>query len=1617
MADELKQNENILIKTDEQNILFLDPNSLVKDGQVKQRLVQHEKLMMYVNLEADIVPRSRVYLGGDANKQKTTITSLYRGNINFLKPNNSDVFDTSWTDLYSASMDSGMYASASSQNFGIRSINIKQTAAMIPQVSITFVDVRGKTLFESPENSPYKAFFHLPYPMFYLTVKGFYGKAIRYQLVLTNFNTRFDSSTGNYEVECDFLGPTAPLLSDIPIQYILYAPYMYPQQNRTLDKSKVSGDITGETSSNSVETTRGFEILKQVYDEYKANGIIPKDFPYMTVLDLAMRSENIDNLLEQEFFNSIIDPKILSDMDLYESDLDNFVGNLIAAGNTYLDLDQPSSANTGFYKIQQAFSSSLNEIRNDIDGIIDEYTRRLNQNNAFGADRTISKDKSIQPPPVIDATVRKNYLITENNIPYISIDILLQQINGIKKSYIQSRIPVEEKLNENINRIIKSKSGLGFEPTIRNIFAVILAGADTFIRLMSDVHEKATKVASERSKLIGDTLEGIYPFPQITKPGTVDKPNVLVYPGDISVRTQLKSYDTKLWPEVEFVEQYYVAAAGYTDALINQEKHLNDFNTIFPQDDSKNTTYREIFTWNYSKTTPYRTKTAVSVFYELFERGYIASIYSGLENFAALKQLAHIEATNIKESIAGVVEVEQKLKSNRNLQTLKNELFRLSPFKRWENTKDEIFTTSYLRPTQENDFDLIEISGDTKIDVSQFASYTEIDKELSNSPGEFVKNLYPIGTTGFYQQLQGKVSGSTLNNTDFSVNGILQIDNTHGLISNKMGIDNWYFGEKENIFKDSNLYLSGQTMNVLNTPYFTNALQGDLTGGTFIRTSYLFLNSLPFVNLYNKFAGTDKYVFASFNQYAATHKLPLLWVLKMGSIWHRYKNTDFLNVFSNNDIEKLFDGGVNNTLNLNLNSNARVVAGLDNNVGLYPKYFDAFYKGMHDGEPFFGLTGTSQSHYETNIQAKLDTNKLRIYEPKTNSPQIDHFTAYASISGSTYFLFPSAGGLHLDTFSSIRRYQNLTTRVYLADTYIDEINFSGFTAPGTNQHFRTATNDEFSLDSDYKKTTDLLATFKPDILDAFEDEFLKFAGTSGTTTMQTIIKSLCTLSTTESDVLSGFRTAQQKVCEDLSTTLMGKYFDLAIGNPKEVAVKAVKDFIEHASIKNLQYFGSSQVTTANDKLLREIIGEDTEGYYKNFFVTYNLAYDEIYFRKFRPIVRYYAGMKIKGLSDSAFIISVQGLANSYENKLNEFVSTAFEDLNRITLTEVKETLPNSVGFNDNQTLKLELWNSMKTFNDRWIGGNIIADKTLMNDFLFLDRGNRDIGQKAYINIYRLQNILNNNNEKMSLYSLIGELLQGAGFNFYSLPAYVNFFGVNEVGSLGKSRYTTSEIASDLFGTFLEVDYQNSSPKFLCQYVGLSSSYLNMNGVSSEYKFRNDGFDMSVMQNNPVAGVSDDIKEGRFDKSNRIVCFEANFGDQAQGVFKSFSLDQANIKNTAESYRIIEDLAKNNSGSNAAQVDIGLFNVYKNRNYTCEVTMMGNVMIQPTMYFQLRNVPMFEGAYLITEVRHDIQDNQIETTITGTRISKIDLPNLDEIMVSTNKIIYQRLLNQAKVYKK
>ena len=81
--NDLSKSENIHVKVDHNNLIFVDPNSVVdSDGTIQPRGLKQENLVMYVNLEADLIPRTTLI---SDSGQGNTLLSIAKGNLNFLK--------------------------------------------------------------------------------------------------------------------------------------------------------------------------------------------------------------------------------------------------------------------------------------------------------------------------------------------------------------------------------------------------------------------------------------------------------------------------------------------------------------------------------------------------------------------------------------------------------------------------------------------------------------------------------------------------------------------------------------------------------------------------------------------------------------------------------------------------------------------------------------------------------------------------------------------------------------------------------------------------------------------------------------------------------------------------------------------------------------------------------------------------------------------------------------------------------------------------------------------------------------------------------------------------------------------------------------------------------------------------------------------------------------------------------------------------------------------------------------------------------------------------------------------------------------------------------------------
>jgi hypothetical protein len=292
----------------------------------------------------------------------------------------------------------------------------------------------------------------------------------------------------------------------------------------------------------------------------------------------------------------------------------------------------------------------------------------------------------------------------------------------------------------------------------------------------------------------------------------------------------------------------------------------------------------------------------------------------------------------------------------------------------------------------------------------------------------------------------------------------------------------------------------------------------------------------------------------------------------------------------------------------------------------------------------------------------------------------------------------------------------------------------------------------------------------------------------------------------------------------------------------------------------------------------------------------------------------------------------------------------------------------------------------------------------------MDRANSDIGDTFVVDIDQVIKRLDvKTNPDLNLMTVVSNILSDNQFMFFAMPAYINFYGIQQALKNGKP--IDIDIPNSLFGTYLEVDYTDSSPKFLCLYMGNPSEYPKPK-ENSFIRFDDDSFDLRIADN-PLR-VSDPNRD--YSKTNRVVGFSVDFGIQNQSIFKDVSLDMSEMKNTSESFKVFADIGSSVAGDKVAQQSVSMYSIYKSRSYSCGVKGMGNVMIQPTMYFVLRHIPLFYGPYWIYEVTHNISENSFTTDFKGTRIPKYSLPNVDNLVINTNAKLLQAYKEKIVVQK-
>ncbi|MCK9541922.1 MAG: hypothetical protein M0R03_07830, partial [Novosphingobium sp.] len=129
---------------------------------------------------------------------------------------------------------------------------------------------------------------------------------------------------------------------------------------------------------------------------------------------------------------------------------------------------------------------------------------------------------------------------------------------------------------------------------------------------------------------------------------------------------------------------------------------------------------------------------------------------------------------------------------------------------------------------------------------------------------------------------------------------------------------------------------------------------------------------------------------------------------------------------------------------------------------------------------------------------------------------------------------------------------------------------------------------------------------------------------------------------------------------------------------------------------------------------------------------------------------------------------------------------------------------------------------------------------------------------------------------------------------------------------------------------------------------------------------------------------------------QLPCFMVAFSAQNNSIFKNYSLNMDSSTVTDQSLGAtfnISNMAKKGKNVSYGQ---DLYSIYTSNSYQIEIEMMGCAQIQPLMYFQLVNVPMFRGAYMIYKIAHNILPGDMTTHITGMRISNKPVALVKEV---------------------
>lgn len=618
-------------------ILLVDPNEIQtnqgSDPRFKSFVPEYQNMVPYVEFFA--IRKSEVvqYL---SNNNNTTINDSSFNKVNLLGFDDSDPKNLQYTARWTNDISDGSNRD-SVEGFGIKSIDIKTNASQVPVVDVTFIDVKGTSLFSKGSDSKYGVLLDWPPPIFILRIKGVYGLLTEYRLNLLRTNTEFNGESGHFEIKANFIGYNIAPLTDISIGYLMAV-------------HDISSDVDSSININqSIEPKSVFELvikgdmLYNRLDNYKNNS---KD---------VKKSNEIKDDLEQLITNASNFIDVLSKEENFLSFYNNSGANLDIVNINKNETEYTIDINFDFTNIDD---SEKNKLSKQIMNYYNESIKLFINNNKklnitpsdikiveFGESNTnINVFNSINPNNNVDDDALVKFMnINQNteNIKYFKVEY--NKFDQHIKTLYDTLKSNKEKLSEKIRKDIGDVAEINiFKPTIKAITDIVTKDIS---RLFTEISLASTKTPHIKNDNTG--IRTSSPFPEVWERKTIgtngENKMYKIYPGS--------KPEFKNWGEVELVEKIVTALSRQANlikkldelqAIENGDSKWTPINPL--ENDGSGSNVNEFFL----------SKSPENIYEILFKR-YISArdyTYKGLiENDNILSYIAKCEARNLTYAI------------------------------------------------------------------------------------------------------------------------------------------------------------------------------------------------------------------------------------------------------------------------------------------------------------------------------------------------------------------------------------------------------------------------------------------------------------------------------------------------------------------------------------------------------------------------------------------------------------------------------------------------------------------------------------------------------------------------------------------------------------------------------------------------------------------------------------------------------------------------------------------------------------------------------------------------------------------------------------------------------